>query len=415
MLRTKRGNLASFCLAALVVLHASAAAQTVVGPRAAPAPKTVVTQSGAAARAALVLDETSELVIDAEGRAHVGGRLAQRDEWLRGDLMTRFPGLAGVDFLDEISSRATVEGTSAARRRYLEIHGPAELVERARIFSRDLIDAQRGGVVELEMHVIRSPIDRVLGQQPEPHVETLDETQLRKALAQHAGDRCETLAVPRITVLLGQDALIAVKDQVSYIKDYDVEQTSAGSVIADPIIDTIADGLEIEACALRLPAAAGTALSLRFKMSRLMRPIEKMQIQLAGASVEIELPELRYFKWAASFTLDPTHAGFLVRGLCAPALGKQGSWEQEDVVLIGRLKLATQESVLTSAQVLGFDPAERMAFIAPGSPGDLRSGAPVSFWRGEAKIGAGMVTEHASGTLVVRVTDGEPRAGDTVR
>jgi type II secretory pathway component GspD/PulD (secretin) len=97
---------------------------------------------------------------------------------------------------------------------------------------------------------------------------------------------------PSLTLFNGQTANLSVINHVSYVKDYDVEIAQA-SVIAQPIVDIIQDGVILEVRPVVSADKRFITMELRPTVALLKRPIETFSTTLGiGSPVVIEIPEL---------------------------------------------------------------------------------------------------------------------------
>ena len=100
--------------------------------------------------------------------------------------------------------------------------------------------------------------------------------------------KLEVVSAPRLMVFEGQNGVITIVNQVSYISGFEIEG-KADQRIADPVIDVVQDGLM-----LGLRATSGDAthmnLQLDLTLADLVRPIKTQTVQLGGAGVTIQTP-----------------------------------------------------------------------------------------------------------------------------
>lgn len=102
------------------------------------------------------------------------------------------------------------------------------------------------------------------------------------------------LVAPRLSAFNTQRANLTVINQVSYVRDFSV-QTAVSAAIADPIIDTISDGLVLDIKPTVSNDRRFVTIELRPSVAQLLRPIPTFTTTLgaAGSSpVTIQIPEL---------------------------------------------------------------------------------------------------------------------------
>lgn len=101
------------------------------------------------------------------------------------------------------------------------------------------------------------------------------------------------VSAPTVAALAGQRADVQVLNQVSYVKDFEVE-AQGEHVIASPVIGVVSEGTLLAFTARLLPT--GVHLEAEVTRSELVRPIPSFSTTLAGGGtspVTIQLPEVR--------------------------------------------------------------------------------------------------------------------------
>ncbi|MEE9391136.1 MAG: hypothetical protein V3W41_01385 [Planctomycetota bacterium] len=141
----------------------------------------------------------------------------------------------------------------------------------------------------------------------------LDDVQLEAILrAVQKYERINSVTAPRLLVYNTQRANLTVLNEVSYIKDFDVEIAQA-SVIADPIVDKIREGVVLDVRPIVSHDRRFITLELRPTVATLVRPIRRFTTNLAvGSAVTIQLPELR--KQQVNTTVVMPDGGTLLLG-----------------------------------------------------------------------------------------------------
>jgi type II secretory pathway component GspD/PulD (secretin) len=121
------------------------------------------------------------------------------------------------------------------------------------------------------------------------------------------------LRAPRLAVYNTQRANLTLVNQVTYVKDYDVEVAQT-AYIADPIVDIVQDGLVLDVRPTVSHDRRYVTLELRPTVAVLGRPIRTFVTPLAGltTTVTIELPELQYR--SAETTVKVPDGGSVVIG-----------------------------------------------------------------------------------------------------
>lgn len=143
----------------------------------------------------------------------------------------------------------------------------------------------------------------------------LDDTQVEAIFrAVRKSERNQSLTAPRLLVANNERASISVINEVSYVKDFDVEIAQA-AVIADPIIDIVRDGVILDVKPVVSADRKFVTLELRPTVSVLERPIPTFATTLgSGPPVAIEVPVLSIQRVRTTVTM-PDNATLLLGGL----------------------------------------------------------------------------------------------------
>ena len=148
----------------------------------------------------------------------------------------------------------------------------------------------------------------------------LDDTQLEVILrAVEKSERIQEITAPRITVYNTQRANVSVLNQVSYVQDYEVEIAQASN-IANPVIQTIQDGIVLDVRPVVSADRRFVQLELRPTVAVLQRPIPTFSTSLsagpvgANAPVILQVPELRVSRVRTTVSM-PDEGTLLLGGL----------------------------------------------------------------------------------------------------
>lgn len=148
----------------------------------------------------------------------------------------------------------------------------------------------------------------------------LDDTQIEVILrAVEKTERIQQITASRITVYNTQRANISVLNQVSYVQDYEVEIAQASN-IANPVIQTIQDGVVLDVRPVVSADLRFVTLELRPTVALLTRPIATFSTSLASgpvmaaAPVVIQIPELSVSRVRTTVVM-PDGATLLLGGL----------------------------------------------------------------------------------------------------
>lgn len=143
----------------------------------------------------------------------------------------------------------------------------------------------------------------------------LDDTEVEAILrAVKKSERVNSIDAPSLLIANNQRASISVINQVSYIKDFDVEIAQAAQ-IADPIVDVISDGVILDVKPVVSSDRLFVTLELRPTVSQLVRPIQERNVSFAiGNSGRLQLPELEVQRVRTTVTV-PDGGTLLLGGM----------------------------------------------------------------------------------------------------
>jgi len=121
----------------------------------------------------------------------------------------------------------------------------------------------------------------------------------------------------RITVMNDEGAHVAVLNQTSYVRDFDVEVAQA-AFIADPKVDVIQDGVVLDVKPVISHDRKHILLQMQPTVAELLRPIPTFSTSLAGTTlpVTLQLPTMNVRTFATTATV-PDGGSVLIGGLRA--------------------------------------------------------------------------------------------------
>ena len=148
----------------------------------------------------------------------------------------------------------------------------------------------------------------------------LDDTAVEVILrAVEKSERIQEITAPRITVYNTQRANVSVLNQISYVQDYEVEIAQASN-IANPVIQTIQEGVVLDVRPVVSADRRFIQLELRPTVATVVRPIGEFTTNLASgpiganAPVTLQIPELRVSKVRTTVTM-PDGGTLLIGGM----------------------------------------------------------------------------------------------------
>lgn len=158
----------------------------------------------------------------------------------------------------------------------------------------------------------------------------------RSVLARAPGGVPDTLSAPRIAVYPWQAATLAIINQVSYTRGFDVIRTPEDHYVGDPDIGVVQDGLNLSLRAAPLHKGQ-VAIAFRLNASELQRPLREQEVSIGDATFRFHTPMLN--RWETSFS------GAMSEGSSAIAILPSQSGEQRFVAVeLSISRVATPES-----------------------------------------------------------------------
>ncbi len=144
----------------------------------------------------------------------------------------------------------------------------------------------------------------------------LDDLQLQAVMrAVEKQEDVEELNGQTVTIQNNERGYVAVINQTSYIRDFDVEVAQA-AFIADPKVDVIQDGIVLDVKPTIHHDRKNITLDMNPTVAELIRPIPTFSTSLAGTTqpVTLQLPQLTVRSFATTATV-PDGGSLLIGGL----------------------------------------------------------------------------------------------------
>lgn len=372
----------------------------------------------------------SKHVRESAGEAFEAGVVDRREQALFESVRKAFPGAGGLSLTEQIEIDYSGQHRHVHRVRSLAFHGPEAVAAavRERVARYRALDHR---ILHWELHVIESdtaPWD------PSRQVTAATRDAFKQRCEELSGKgRAEFLAAPRIATFNGQSATLQITSRVPYIKDYS-EETVQDSVILDPEVDVVEEGLKLDLGGFMDPdSPLEIVVSGSIEIGRLQRPIPQVEKIIGNAKVVIEVPRLDVCTWDAdALRLSPGDEGFLVSGFKVSRESAAGGDPEAGVryievwcfVAVGgdelQAKIAGSVESVSGTQVIVFWPAgavdDEPWTLSPKSIGFYREGRSV----GEGVLRGGWTrggdgTQERHGAAVYEVTAGAPQRGDAAR
>jgi hypothetical protein len=360
------------------------------------------------------------------------GALPFRERWLREAIEKRFPAVTGVHVVEHTTRRYASDQPTTEIRRGLEVFGPRETLGKVKRWL-DRFAALRRTQVLVEFHIIRGGVNPV--ERPGTvRVESLTRKEYDQHLAlaqKEAG--ADTMEEPTALVLNGQRAALLFLTPTAYVKDVKLP-TVKGTVVVDPVIDVIQDGIVLDVTPVVHPDGQRVTLHARVSISVLRRPIREVKFtpeviersvgdpapaQIPPCELTLQLPESRFTQWNSEGLELPRESWFVVKGL---DINKKDDFDRYAPVRIFAhlevLKRDDQNRGITG-QVIGIDPTARRVFIRWP---EIRQNAigqatGLTVWRGKKTLIRLRVIEHMGRVTICALPEADAaiRVGDLVK
>ena len=154
-----------------------------------------------------------------------------------------------------------------------------------------------------------------------------------RALLERVQRGVDVLSAPRILALNGHRAEVSTGERISYVRDYDVE-IAGETAIADPVIDTLFDGIVFDVVAGSLPERR-LGVDLDVTSGRVERPIPEFETTVgvpdSGKSRRVTLQLPTWTKHRLRVTVALPDRGTALFAL--PARGAAGERTRQVVML----------------------------------------------------------------------------------
>ncbi len=346
--------------------------------------------------------------------------LAPLEEWLRDRLPKLCPGVESISFLHTTRRRIGARSDAATTSREIEIKGTTEYRSAAVEAVLAGLAAQATKPVRIHATILECRTEEPASKRGRADVVLLDEWAWRKARlaaereAETSPETAKILCAPTLAVESGLRASISVGDEIAYLSDFAIRQVG-DSVIADPVIETVREGVLLEATPIVHPDGRSVTVELALTIANLVRPIREIETVVAGNAMTRHMPEVRQVEWKSGpIDLALDRAQFAVRGLVGAS--DRGDLDRQfEVYVMVRVEDAPADR--REGTVVAADSALRIVIVefeaslaAQVSPGDT-----FGVFR-EGKI-ADLVVDGIDGRIAICHTSAgaPPAKGDRVR
>lgn len=332
------------------------------------------------------------------------------ERWLMKNLPKRCRGVESVDLVDDVVIRRSGEAVSVVRSRALDVKGPREAGESARAIVESMRGAKKG-MAEVSLYFVVLNDDD-LKSQTDTVVSVGSPDDIEKVLRELEERKATTLTAPKITAYLGQHGEIRISNQTAYIKDYEV-RSAADTVIADPIIDVVEDGLKVDVTVIRLPGQEGLCVDAAITMSALKKPMETFETSIieGAPKVKLQLPEVSFKTWKSDeIVIDPKSGGFVVRAFQYVDDKKA----RKEAVIV--CKIDTKEAPdADDIRIVAVDRDASIAIAKAPSGTAMTVGQLVKIGDGDSISARGHVVAIDGKMIEIKITEGTPKRNERVR
>jgi len=175
----------------------------------------------------------------------------------------------------------------------------------------------------------------------------LNSDQLASLAALTTGPNGRVITAPRLTTYGGQLGNISMVNQVSYVRDYEIQHLG-DTMVADPVIDVVSDGIVLATRAH--PVQGGNYLAgITVSSASLSRPIRTFSMPLVpGTSpVTIQIPHVNFNETSTTGTFEGGQTYLLARPVGVPMTGKEDRPRTSQQVLVVTFKFSRAETPAT--------------------------------------------------------------------
>lgn len=246
-----------------------------------------------------------------------GGRLSPRETWFVRYLRNAAGPEISVSFEETRVRRYDAETSRVTLRREALIKGPdtakAKLDE-----ALDRLAASRGKSVLVTLVLATREVAAGETGATTENVDSLDETAFAAAIAALSAGKYPKLNVisaPQLITNHGSKASISIGDSVSYVKEYRLTVVANGSTIADPVVDTVTEGLLFDIVPCLENDGKSATVRLGVEIKRVARPIPSYVAKVGDAELKTELPAAATQSFRTTLIAPMDGGGVRIHGL----------------------------------------------------------------------------------------------------
>lgn len=346
--------------------------------------------------------------------------LPPREAWLKRELSRAVGTPLGVRFEEtRLRSYDGDHPETTSTRREVVVSGPADARKRTEEVLAALAAAKdRSLMISAVIATRRRPA----GDPPEEKIDALsldDAERLVARLVRRDGARGEpdvdVLSAPKVITRHGSPALITIGNDLSYIGGHDLQFVDDDSVVVDPRIAVMHEGITLEALPLVRATGDAAEIRIRLEISHVKRPVKKLKARLPFGDLEVERPELATLKWESAVSVPAAGGAFRASGLkwTDPKSGEPTLGE----ILVSVKFVDAPPQEVAAPVFTGADPS--VIILDARDREDLRgaaAGGAIEVLRAEQVVGTWTIERAAEGMIVLRRVSGDaPGPGAALR
>ena len=351
-----------------------------------------------------------------------GGRFSPREAWFVRYLRSAAGPEISVSFEETRIRRYDAETSRVTLRREALIKGPdtakAKLDE-----ALDRLAASRGKGVLVEMIVATRNV--AAGESPAKsgataeNIDSLDGTAFAAALRtlkEGKYPELNVISAPKLITNHGSRASISIGDTLSYVKEYRLTVVGAGTTVADPVVDTVTEGMMFDLVPCLEGDGKSATIRLGVEIKRVARPIPSFVAKVGEAELKTELPATATQSFTATLLAPTDGGGMRIHGLrwTDPATKKEIAAEIYlkverigDNTLVGR----KPEGALGERIYTGTDGGAGLVIVDVRDRKELaemKAGAKLEAMAEGKVVGVWEVQQSAEGILLLKRVEGLP-------
>ncbi len=347
-----------------------------------------------------------------------GGRLSPRETWFVRYLRSAAGPEVLISFEETRIRRYDAETSRVSLRREAVIRGPD--ASKAKLEAAlDRLAASRGKSVLVSLVLATREVAAGEAGTTAENVDSLDETAFEAAIAALKAGKYPKLSVisaPQLITNHGSMASISIGDTVSYVKEYRLTVVGDGSTIADPVVDTVTEGLLFDIVPCLEDDGKSATVRLGVEIKRVARPIPSYVAKVGDAELKTELPAAATQSFRATLVAPMDGGGVRIHGLRWTDPATRKDVVAEIYLSVARVEQHNEHATSPPGAVgervfTGSDGGEGIVVVDMRDRKDFtgaKSGAKLDAVADGKVVGVWEVQHSAGGLLVLKRVEGLP-------